>query len=463
MTRNRVIVRAALVLCIAAPLAAQQPGSVTAPAAPKAAVSAPMAPVGIMVDRIVALVGAKPILLSEVMDAIFTLKSAGHPIPDPTDTAAFNLYARDTVLNDIIDQEVLIQVAKQYKSEVDDKEITPDVDKRLKELHSRYKSDAEFRTALKGEGFGTETELRNILLENRRRDLLQQQAMDSLRAHGKLAAPVNVTEADITAAFEKAKGKIGARPAEVAFKQIVIAPKANAANRAAAKAKAESLLVVLQKGGDFETTAKKESMDPGSKDLGGALPSVRRGKMVEAFDRALFSGAPPGTIYPVVVETPFGFHIIRIDRVAPAEVKSSHILIVPKIDSADVSHARLVADTVIQKWRSGVPYDTLAKYYHDGDELKSWPLSPVDSTLPEEYRNAFEGVKKGQLTQPFPIPNPRTGMPKYVVVMITDRQEAGDFTIADVRDKVREQLTQERQFRRMMDQLRREQFVKIVM
>jgi hypothetical protein len=47
--------------------------------------------------------------------------------------------------------------------------------------------------------------------------------------------------------------------------------------------------------------------------------------------------------------------------------------------------------------------------------------------------------------------------------MITDRQEAGDFTIADVRDKVREQLTQERQFRRMMDQLRREQFVKIVM
>ena len=464
MTRNRVNVRAALVLCIAAPLAAQQPGSVTAPAAPKAAVSSPMVPIGnVVVDRIVAVVGAKPILLSEVLDAIFTLKGAGHPIPAITDTVAFDRYARDTVLNDIIDQEVLIQVAKQYKAEVDDKEITPDVDKRLKELHGRFKSDAEFRTQLKAEGFGTETELRNVLLENRRRDLLQQQAMDSLRAHGKLSAPVNVTEADITEAFDKAKNSIGPRPAMVAFKQIVIAPKPNAANRAAAKAKADSLLLVVQKGGDFETIAKKESMDPGSKDLGGALPAVRRGKMVDAFDRALFSGAPPGTIYPVVVESPFGFHIIRIDRVSPAEVKSSHILIIPKIDTADVAVARLVADTVIQKWRSGVPYDTLAKYYQDHDELRSWPLSPIDSTLPEEYRNAFEGVKKGQLTQPFPIPNPRTGMPKYVVVLITDRQDAGDFTIADVRDKVRDQLTQERQFRRMMDQLRKEQFVKITM
>ncbi len=111
-----------------------------------------------------------------------------------------------------------------------------------------------------------------------------------------------------------------------------------------------------------------------------------------------------------------------------------------------------------------MPYDTISKYYHDnGVELNSWPLSPIDSTLPDEYRNAFVDVKKGQLTQPFTIPNPRTGMPKYVVAMITDRQEAGDFTIADVRDKVRDQLTQERQFRRMMDQLRKQQFVKIVM
>src|ERR1019366_10610521 len=116
----------------------------------------------------------------------------------------------------------------------------------------------------------------------------------------------------------------------VSFKQIIVAPKANAAALAAAKAKAESLLVVIQKGGDFETIAKKESMDLTSRDEGGALPYVRRGLMVEQFDRGIFSGMPPGTVAPFVVETAFGFHIIRIARGQPAQVKSSHILIVPK-------------------------------------------------------------------------------------------------------------------------------------
>src|ERR1019366_7408454 len=100
-----------------------------------------------------------------------------------------------------------------------------------------------------------------------------------------------------------------------------------------------------------------------------------------------------------VVETAFGFHIIRMARVQPAQVKSSHILIVPKLDSGDVARARLVADTVIQKWRSGTPYDTLVKYYHDAVELKGLADGTVVDSLQEEYRIAFDGVKKGQLTQ----------------------------------------------------------------
>src|ERR1035437_1924014 len=224
MAGTRALVQSMLCLCAATQLAAQQPGSVTAPAPPKPAMSPAMAPIGIMIDRIVAVVGQKPILLSEVMDAVFYIKGTGQAVPDPSDTARFGNFARDTVLSDMIDQEVLIAVAKQYKSEVDDKEIAPDVDKRLKDLHGRFKSDAEFRTQLKNEGFGTETELRNSMLERRRRDLLQQMAMDSLKAHGRLAAPVSITEADITAAFDIAKDKIGKRPSTVSFKQIIVAP-----------------------------------------------------------------------------------------------------------------------------------------------------------------------------------------------------------------------------------------------
>lgn len=462
MISTRAFVRTVLAVCAAVPLAAQQPGSVTAPSAVKPIVGAPLTPVGILVDRIVGVVGQTPILLSEVVDAAYYMKGAGEAVPEPTDSAAFNAYLRDR-LDDMINQDVLVAVAKQYKAEVDDKDIAPDVDKRLKELHSRFKSDAEFRAQLKAESFGTETELRNSLMDRRRNDMLQQMAMDSLRAHGRLSAPVNITEAQITAAFAKAKEKIGKRPATISFKQIVVAPKANPVARAAAKAKAESLLVVLQHGGDFETIAKTQSMDPTTKDQGGALPFARRAQMVAPFDRAIFAGYPPGTIYPSVVETSFGFHIIRIDRVQPAQVKSSHILIIPHLDSADVARAQLVADTVIQKWHSGTPYDTLVKYYHDDSEERSEPDGFLVDSLPEEYRAALADVKKGQLSRAFPIPNPRTGMPKFGVVLVTDRTDAGDYSMVDVRDKLRQQLIEEAQFHRMIEQLRREQFVKITM
>jgi peptidyl-prolyl cis-trans isomerase SurA len=460
MSRTRAFALAILGCCAALPLAAQQPGSVTAPAPPKPSMSPAPTPIGIPIDRVVAVVGQRPILWSEVEEAINYLQGQGDHIP--TDTAAFRQYALDR-LNDMIDQEVLVAVAKEYKAEVDDKDITPDVDKRMKELHAQFKSEAEFHAALKSDGFGTEAELRSSLLDRKRRELLQQMAMDSLRAHGRLAAPVTVTDSQVTDAFEKQKDRMPKREATVSFKQIVVAPKPNPQQLAVARAKAESLLVVIQKGGDFETIAKEESQDPSTKDEGGALPWARRGKMVEPFDRAIFSGAPPGTVIPVPVETSFGFHIIRIDRVQPAQVKASHILIIPKIDSADEARARLVADTVVQKWHTGTPYDTLVKYYHDPVELKIFPDGYALDSLPVEYREALVGVKKGQLTRPFPIPNPQTGFPKLGIVLVTDRVEGGDYTVADLRDRIREQLIEEAQVRRVLDELRKEQFVRIMM
>src|SRR5207302_10547720 len=122
-------------------------------------------------------------------------------------------------------------------------------------------------------------------------------------------------------------------------------------NKAAAKAKAESLLVDIKKGADFELLAKRESMDPGSKETGGDLGWNRRSQMVREFDRWMFALAP-GQLSPVI-ETQYGYHIIRLDRAQPQEVKARHILIKPKMDSADVAAARLRADSVLAIWKNG--------------------------------------------------------------------------------------------------------------
>ena len=70
--------------------------------------------------------------------------------------------------------------------------------------------------------------------------------------------------------------------------------------------------------------------------------------MVPEFERWMFAQRP-GSM-SAVVETVHGFHIIRVDRVQPGEVKSRHILIRPEIDSADVERARVEADSVAKLW-----------------------------------------------------------------------------------------------------------------
>ena len=86
--------------------------------------------------------------------------------------------------------------------------------------------------------------------------------------------------------------------------------------KATAKRKAEALRKQLTSG-NFAEMAKKNSQDPGSAPRGGSLGLFRKGMMVPQFEQALLA-LKPGEISPVI-ETEFGYHIIR--RSTYAEVK----------------------------------------------------------------------------------------------------------------------------------------------
>jgi len=434
------------VVASAATAAAQQP---TAPSQPVKDTTT------VALDRIIAVVGDQPITQYDLQERMVLLRQQPG-FRAPTNEAEYNVLARE-VINSLIDEEALVQKAQLLKVEVLDHELATTVDKQMKEIRSRFTSDAEFRAELVKAGLGSPEEYRRFLTEQMRRGELQRRLIDKLRTEGKIP-PVNVTQAQVEEAFNRSRASLPRRPATVTFRQIIVTPRPRDAARLAARAKAESLLVEIKSGTDFERVAKRESADSVSREQGGDLGWNRRGRMVPEFERWMF-GLRPGDMSPVI-ETAHGFHVIRVDRVQPGEVKARHILIKPAIDSTDVERARTDADSVAKKWLAGVPFDTLVKRYHDLLEETSI-LTPIprDSALPPSYKQAFEGKKAGEVVV-FPISGV-SGHPKFVVAQLASVDEGGEFTLADLRERVRQQLVEEGSIRRFLDGLRKEFYVSI--
>lgn len=439
--------RVFLVSLIAAVPALARAQVAAPPAAKPTAVTTTSA---IPVDRIVAVVGNGVILWSDVINSINQQRASGLELPK--DSAGQAALAKEA-LNALVDEEILVQKAHLMKIDVTQDEVNRTVDDQVKRVRGQFQTEDAYKDELKTAGFGTPEEYRRTLYEQFYRRALQQRAFEELR---KTAIGRNVSDAEIQEAFDKNKSQLQAAPATVTFRQIVVAPKPTDAAKKIARAKADSILAEIKRGGDFELIAKRESMDPGSKAQGGDLGWNRRGAMVPEFDRVMFALAP-GQVSPVI-ETPFGYHIIRVDRVQAAEVKARHILIAPTIDSADVARSKIVADSVAEELRKGVPFDTLVAKYHDPAEEKGILQPFVRDSLPVAYQEAVAGKKAGDVSAPFQLANPR-GAAKWAVVQMVSVNEAGQFNEAEVKSRIREQLVAEKATRTLLDQLRKATYV----
>lgn len=217
---------------------------------------------------------------------------------------------RDAVYRDVLDQmigyKLLSQEAKTRKIVVPDTEL----DARLNELKGHFGSPEAFTKALEGQHMTMDQ------LRSQTREEMQLAKMMETEVETK----VKIEEKDLKEFYDKNPEQFK-KPEQIRASHILIAVKADAdaKTKEAAKAKAAGILKQLKGGADFADLAKKNSADQANAKTGGDLGLFGKGQMVGDFERAAFGLQKPGDISDLV-ETPFGFHIIKLTEKQPEAV-----------------------------------------------------------------------------------------------------------------------------------------------
>jgi parvulin-like peptidyl-prolyl isomerase len=303
------------------------------------------------------------------------------------------------------------------------------------------------------------TSYREFIKGQVRRERLQQMFLQKSQAQG---TSVMVDEQEVREAWEEQRAQIPPLPASVSAYQVVVEPTPSDSARAAARAEAERLLEQVRAGEDFETLARRFSQDPGSAPQGGDLGWFRRGVMVPEFEDVAFR--LPENRVSEVVDTDFGSHIIKMERVRGGERKARHILITAEVTDADVQRARERAAELRRRVDGGESLSSLrAEFGVEGPgALPDSIFTPLDQIgeLPEGYR-PMATASPGDILGP--IEFDFQGRSHFAVVEVEEVREAGPRTFDDVKDQLRARLQEQKVLERIIQRLRERSYVEVRM
>jgi len=408
-----------------------------------------------LVDRILAVVGDSVILMTQVEEEIQRIRLGGTPVPDRADPQFQSFYqdVLDTWVNRVL---VLQAAAKDSLIQSDDASIEELVTQRIDELTKQFGGQPALMQALAGDGM-TLAEYRDVMRNQTRQEQIQQMFLQRRLQN---ASPVEVSEDELRERFQAMRGQLEQRPKVLTFRQVVIKPKPSAEAREAALAEAQAILARIRAGEDFEELARRYSEDPGSKQLGGDLGWFRRGRMVREFEDAAFSLRDGQVSEPV--ETVFGFHIIRVDRSRSGERKARHILVIPEMGEADLQAARELAEEVSAMAAAGTSMNELFEEYSDPVAPDSLTLAFDQlSELPPGYE-VLQSASAGEMIGPIQY-QPAQGETRFAIVKVLEVREAGAYTFEDVRGQLAGQVQQQKQYERVLEDLRANTHIEIRM
>jgi peptidyl-prolyl cis-trans isomerase SurA len=269
-------------------------------------------------DRIIAVIGNEVITESDLnyQLALFARQN---------NLTQFNEQIIQSVFQNMVAEKLMLAKADQDSIVVSEEDVQKQLDYRIKSLSEQFGSEKNLE-----EQYGiTIAKIRTMLKE----DIRKKMKVERLK-QAKFGSGLKATRTDVLDFYKNYKDSLPAVPESFELYQIVKFPKTTDEEKALARVRAKEILDSIKSGADFSIMAKKDSQDSGSAVNGGDLGRMKKGIFVKEFEDAAYL-LKAGEVSDLV-ETQFGYHIIKVyDRVGD-NMKVQHILIkFPRLEKTD--------------------------------------------------------------------------------------------------------------------------------
>ncbi|MBN8570027.1 MAG: peptidylprolyl isomerase [Ignavibacteria bacterium] len=360
-------------------------------------------------DRILAVVGNEIILESDLQYQLSLYARQNKLTQIPPALA-------QEIFNSLITDKIILAKAQQDSIEVSDEEVTKELDNRIKSLIEQVGSQSRLEEIYAM----SIVKIRMLLKED-----LKKRMMTERLKRQKFGSGVKSTDREVREFYKTYRDSLPRATEEFEIAHIYIERKVSDAEKNWAKDKAKQILDSVKKGVDFSELAKRNSDDSLSAIQGGNLGYVKKGSFVKPFEEAALV-LLPGEVSDLV-ETQFGYHIIKLIDKKGDGFTTQHILVkFPTFESSDLETIKFLTDLKGKIQSGQITFDDAAKEYSkdESTKLKGGYIGPIGTEqLDSAVIERINSVSIGGITDPVRITTNGTDFGYEIIKVISKTPE----------------------------------------
>ena len=374
------------------------------------------------IDKIVAVVGDKSILLSDVETQKLQALQQGLEVTEQTSCM---------VLDELMFQQLLVHQAEIDSLEVTEDMVKTELDQRIQYFAAQIGGIPELEEFY-GKSIEEIKDEFYIQIEDR---------MKAQKMQQEISGSITVSPKEVKEFFNSfPEDSIPFINSKVQVSQIVIEPKIDASQKKAIKEKLEKIRSrIINNEISFSVAAEFYSCDPGTQSSGGNFGWVNRGDFVPQFDAVAFN-VPLNTVSEIF-ESSYGFHIALIEKRRGEQYYGSHILLCKQVSENQLAKVKSKLETVRSEILSNTVSweESVIKHSTDDNTKGSMGVIFNESTgsmywdMKEIDKQVFLGIKNlgvGEISQPIYMES-SSGDFAYRLLKLIDQTEPHKANIQD--------------------------------